>query len=77
MVAQARMNVNETMGRKNNCELNFFSMYFVGNNEEIHFSFKNSVTSFKDDAVRYIATKIHRFEKFKKDRKLSIITMIT
>ena len=30
------------MGRKNNCELNFCSMYFVGNNEEIHLSFKNS-----------------------------------
>ena len=25
-----------------NCNLNFFSMYFVRNNEEIHFSFKNS-----------------------------------
>ena len=42
MVAQARMNVHETMGRKNNCKLNLFSMYFVRNNEEIHLSFKNS-----------------------------------
>ena len=30
------------MGRKNNCKLNFFAMYFVRNNEEIHSSFKNS-----------------------------------
>ena len=44
MVAQARVNVHETMGRKNNCKLNFFSMYFVRNNEEIHLSFKNSET---------------------------------
>ena len=35
-------NVCETVGRKNNCKLNFFSMYFVRNNEEIHLSFKNS-----------------------------------
>ena len=28
-------NVCETVGRKNNCKLNFFSMYFVRNNEEI------------------------------------------
>ena len=42
MVAQARVNVLETMGRKNNCKLNFFSIYFLGNNEEIHFPFKNS-----------------------------------
>ena len=26
----------------NNCKLNFFSMYFVRTNEEIHLSFKNS-----------------------------------
>ena len=50
--AQARVNVYETMERKNNCKLNFFSLYFVQNNEEIHFSFKNSEkywtqTSFK------------------------------
>ena len=37
-----RINVRETVGRKNNCKLNFFSMYFVRNNEEIHMSFKNS-----------------------------------
>ena len=37
-----RTNVRETVGRKNNCKLNFFSMYFVRNNEEIHLSFKNS-----------------------------------
>ena len=29
-------------GKKNNCKLNFFSMYFVRNNAEIHLSFKNS-----------------------------------
>ena len=38
MVAQARVNVHETRGRKSN----FFSMYFVRNNEEVHLSFKNS-----------------------------------
>ena len=37
MVAQERINVHETVGRKN-----FFSMYFVRNSEEIHLSFKNS-----------------------------------
>ena len=42
MVALERLNVRETVGRKNNCKLNFFSMYFVRNNEEIHLSFKNS-----------------------------------
>ena len=42
MVAQARVNVHETMERKNNCKLNFFSISFVRNNEEIHFSFKIS-----------------------------------
>ena len=42
MVAQERVNVRETVGRKNNWKLNFFSMYFVRNNEEIHMSFKNS-----------------------------------
>ena len=42
MVAQERINVCETVGRKNNCKLNFFSMYFVQNNEEIHLSFKSS-----------------------------------
>ena len=42
MVALERINFRETVGRKNNCNLNFFSMYFVRNNEEIHLSFKNS-----------------------------------
>ena len=42
MVALERINVREAVGRKNNCKLNFFSMYFVRNNEEIHLSFKNS-----------------------------------
>ena len=42
LVAQVRVNVHETMGRKDNCKLNFFSMYFGRNNEETHFSFKNS-----------------------------------
>ena len=38
----ARVNVHETMGRKNNCKLNFFSIYSVRNNKEIHLSFKIS-----------------------------------
>ena len=42
MVALERINVRETVGRKNKCMLNFFSMYFTQNNEEIHLSFKNS-----------------------------------
>ena len=42
LVAQARVNVHERMGRKNNNKLNFFSMYFVRNNEEKHLSFKDS-----------------------------------
>ena len=42
MVAQARVNAHEMMGRKNNCKLNFFSMYVFRNNEEIHLPFKNS-----------------------------------
>ena len=33
---------NKCLGRKNNCKLNLFSMYFIQNNEEIHLSFKNS-----------------------------------
>ena len=51
MVAKVRVTVHETMGRKNNGRLNFFSVYFVWNNEEIHFSFKKywkiAGTSFK------------------------------
>ena len=42
MVALERINACETVERKNNCKLNFFSMYFDRNNEEIHLSFKNS-----------------------------------
>ena len=42
MVAQERINVRETVGRKNNFKLNFFSMYFVRTKEEIHLSSKNS-----------------------------------
>ena len=42
MVAPERINVCETVGRKNNCKLNFFLMYFVRNNEEIYLPFKNS-----------------------------------
>ena len=41
MVAQVSVNVHEVMGREKT-KLNFFSMYFVQNNEEIHSSFKNS-----------------------------------
>ena len=39
--ARGSSSERETMRRKN-CKLNFFSMYFVRNNEEIHLSFKNS-----------------------------------
>ena len=42
MVAQERINVRETVGRKNNCWVNLFSMDFVQTKEEIHLSFKNS-----------------------------------
>ena len=42
MVALERINVRETVGRKNNCKFNFFSMYFIRNNEEMHLSFKDS-----------------------------------
>ena len=42
MVAQERINVHETVRRKNNCKVNFFSMYFVQTKEEIHLSIKNS-----------------------------------
>ena len=42
VVAQEKINVRETVGRKNNCKVNFFSMYFVRTKEEIHLSFKNS-----------------------------------
>ena len=42
MVAQERINVRETVGRKNNYKLNFFSMHFVRTNKEIHLSFKSS-----------------------------------
>ena len=42
MVAQERINVRETVGRKSNCKVNFFSMSFVRTKEEIHLSFENS-----------------------------------
>ena len=42
MVAQEKINVYETMGRKNNCKLNFFAKYFVRINQKAHCSFKNS-----------------------------------
>ena len=42
MVALERINVCETVGRKNYCKLYFFSMCFVRNNKETHLSFKNS-----------------------------------
>ena len=51
MVALERINVCETVGRKNNCKLNFFSMYFVRNNEEIYLSFKNS-EKYRTQALR-------------------------
>ena len=40
MVAQERINVRETVRRKNNCKVNFFLMYFVRTKEEIHLPFK-------------------------------------
>ena len=42
MVALEIINARKTVGRKLNCKLNFFPMYFVRNNEEVHLSFKNS-----------------------------------
>ena len=42
MIALEKINARETVGRKSNCKLNFFSMYFVRKNEEMHLSFKNS-----------------------------------
>ena len=42
MIAQEKIDLRETVGRKNNCKVNFFSMYFVRTNEEIHLSFKDS-----------------------------------
>ena len=42
MVAPEIINVREHWEKKNNCKLNFFSMYFIRNDEEIHLSFKNS-----------------------------------
>ena len=42
MVVLERINVCEAVGRENDSKLNFFSMYFVRNNEEIYLSFKNS-----------------------------------
>ena len=41
MVAPERLNLRETVGRKTT-KLNFFSMYFVRNEEEIYSSFINS-----------------------------------
>ena len=42
MVAKGRINVCETVGRKNNYKVNFFSMHFDQTKKEIHLSFKNS-----------------------------------
>ena len=41
MVALERINARERVGRKSNCKLNFFSMYFFPNSEEIHLSFNS------------------------------------
>ena len=60
MVAQERINVRETVGRKNNCKLNFFLMYFVQNNQEIHLSFKNSEKQGTQALKRYQIWKILR-----------------
>ena len=39
---QDRINVRETVGRKNKCKLSFLSKYFVRNNQETQCSFTNS-----------------------------------
>ena len=54
MVALERINVRENVGRKNNCKLNFFSMYFVRNNEEImDTSFNNNLAKITHWARRW------------------------
>ena len=68
MVAQARVNVHELMGRKSNCKLNFFSMTFIQNNEEIHFSFKNSEKQWRQ-ALKELETTIHSLEKLQIRKK--------
>ena len=60
MVAQERINVCETVGRKNNCKVNFFSMYFIRTNEEIHLSFKNS-EKIVTQALRFILGLLYFF----------------
>ena len=60
MVAQERINVRETVGRKNNCKLNFFSMYFVRNNEEIHLSFKN-IEKYRTQALKLASAIFYQF----------------
>ena len=64
MVAQERINICETVGRKNNCKLNFFSMYFVqsqvkvsldGKFSEINLQLKNIKERFTS-TVNYIVT---------------------
>ena len=46
MVAQDSINVCETVGRKNNCKVNFFSMYFIRTKEEIIFFYLQTRVSF-------------------------------
>ena len=55
MVAMEKINVHETVGRKKNCKLNFFSMHFVRNNKEIQLSFKNS-EKLRTQALQYISS---------------------
>ena len=58
MVAHKRIPVRETMGRENNCKLNFFSKYFIRNNQKEQCSFENG------EKQRTQALKIF-FSKFK------------
>ena len=52
------MFVKQWEERKNNYKLNFFSMYFVRNNKEIHFSFKNREKQ-RTQALRAVVFKEH------------------
>ena len=52
MVAQERINAHETVGRKKNCKLNFFSMYFVWNNEEMHLSYSENSEKIADTSFQ-------------------------
>ena len=48
VAAQERINVRKTAGRKNNCKLNFFSMYFVEITKKYICLLKIADTNFKN-----------------------------